>query len=81
VRSRGPHHCHRRSLEALAATLALGSVGYEHERAANGDYHVWLDARTMNNLDALRQPGENYSVAIIRLVAMERGGRRRPPWL
>jgi hypothetical protein len=39
--------------------LPLGSVGFDHERTTNGGL-VWLDARTMNNLEALRQPGEAW---------------------
>jgi hypothetical protein len=42
---------------------------------------AWLDQRTMNNLDALSQSGEDYSATIIRLAAMEAGRRRWMPRL
>jgi hypothetical protein len=34
------------AFEAISATLPLGSVGYEHERAASGGYFIWLDRPT-----------------------------------
>ena len=40
------------AFKAIKATLPLGSVGFDHERTTNGGL-VWLDARTMNNLEAL----------------------------
>jgi hypothetical protein len=30
------------AFEAIAATLPLGSVGYERERTATGGYFIWL---------------------------------------
>ena len=33
------------AFEAIAQTLALGSMAYEHQRAANGCYLACLDAR------------------------------------
>ena len=43
---------------ALAATLP-SSVGVEQQRAANGDYHIWLEPRYVDRLRALRGPGES----------------------
>ena len=64
------------AFDAIAATLPLGSVGYEAERDARGNCLVWLDEGTVNRLGALRGPGESYSHVILRLV--EIGGRMRP---
>ena len=55
------------AFDAIAATLPLGSVGYEPQRDRNGDYFVWLDEGTVDRLGALRGPGESYSHVIIRL--------------
>ena len=49
------------AFEALAATMALGSVGYESTRTASGGYFIWLEPRTVDELKAARQPGESYS--------------------
>jgi hypothetical protein len=55
------------AFDAIAATLPLGSVGYEAERDAQGNCFVWLDEGTVNKLGAMRGPGEGYSEVIIRL--------------
>ena len=61
------------AFEAIAATMALGSVDYENERTASGGYFIWLDPRTVDKLKAARQPGEHYSDTIIRLAKGARG--------
>jgi hypothetical protein len=33
------------AFEAIAATMPLGSVGYENERTAKGERLIWLEAR------------------------------------
>jgi hypothetical protein len=40
---------------------ALGSVGFENQRDANGDWFIWLDHAALAKLKALRGPGESYS--------------------
>ena len=65
------------AFEAIKATLPVGSVGYEPQRTAQGDYFIWIERSWLNKLEALRQPGESLSETIIRLVAMEAGGRPR----
>jgi hypothetical protein len=65
------------AFEAIAATLPLGSVGYEAQRTAEGDYFHLDERAWLNKLEALRQPGEGLSETILRLVAMEAGGRPR----
>jgi hypothetical protein len=51
------------AFEAIRATLP-SSVGVEQKRAANGDYHIWLDPRYVDRLRALRGPDESYSDVI-----------------
>jgi hypothetical protein len=63
--------------EAIAATLRLGSVGFERERDANGLHLIWLDAAVVDRLAAMRGPGESYSDAILRLVESEAGNHAR----
>ncbi len=62
------------AFEAISATLPLGSVGFEGEPDAQGNYLVWLDEWTVNKLGALRGPGESYSDVILRLVQLEGSG-------
>jgi hypothetical protein len=58
--------------EAIAATLPLGSVGYEAGRTEKGEVHIWLEERWINKLRHLRGPGESYSDVIMRVAAGER---------
>lgn len=43
-----------------------GNVGFENQRADNGDVYVWLDHATVAKLKALRGPGESYNDVILR---------------
>jgi hypothetical protein len=65
--------------DAIAATLPLGSVGYEAKRTDHGGVLIWLERRALDRLDALRHPGEGYSEAILRMAQVEasRPERRR----
>jgi hypothetical protein len=65
------------AFEAIKATLPIGSAAYEQQRTAQGGYFIWVERSWLNKLEALRQPGEGLSETIIRLVAMEAGGRPR----
>ncbi len=47
------------AFDAIAATLSLGSVAYQHERTASGGYSIWLDQATVDKLEALRGPFED----------------------
>ena len=60
---------------AIKATLPVGSAAYEPQRTAQSGYFIWVERSWLNKLEALRQPGEGLSETIIRLVAMEAGGR------
>jgi hypothetical protein len=59
--------------EAIAATLPLGSVGYEAERSETGKVFIWLDRWAMDRLTAERRRGEDLSDTIIRVATVERG--------
>jgi hypothetical protein len=56
------------TFEAIAATLSLGSVGYENEVNERGERLIWLDHGVVSRLRAMRGPGESYSDAIFRLA-------------
>ena len=56
------------AFEAVAATLPLGSVGYENEVGERGERYVWLEPNVVNRLRALRGRGESYSDVIKRLA-------------
>ena len=58
---------------AIAATLLLGTGGFEAEPGAQGERLIWLDAAVVERLAAMRGPGELYSDVILRLVEMETG--------
>jgi hypothetical protein len=47
--------------EAIAATLAFGTVAVEPERARDGSLDIWLDPGVLAKLKALRGPDESYS--------------------
>jgi hypothetical protein len=53
-------------------------VNYEAEINAKGERLIWLDARVIDRLGALRGPGESYSDVILRLVEIEAQVRVRP---
>jgi hypothetical protein len=52
-----------------AATMQLGSVGYEAETNERGERLIWLDHAVVARLRAMRGPGESYSDVILRLAA------------
>jgi hypothetical protein len=62
------------AFEAIAATLPLGSVGYEPKVDAQGQRLVWLETAIVDRLGAMRGPGERYSDVILRLVELEAKG-------
>jgi len=63
------------AFDAIAATLPLGSVGYEAKPNAKGERMIWLEAAVVDRLTALRREGESLSDVILRLVEMEMRGR------
>jgi hypothetical protein len=56
------------AFDALASTLSLGSVGYENETSERGERLIWRDHAVLDRLKAMREPGESYSDAILRLA-------------
>jgi hypothetical protein len=44
------------AFEAIAATLPLGSVGYEAQLNAKGERLIWLDVTVVDRLTAMRGP-------------------------
>jgi hypothetical protein len=58
------------AFEAIAATLPFGSVDVEREPTAKGERLIWLEAAVVDRLTAMRDPGENYSDVILRLIEL-----------
>jgi hypothetical protein len=61
------------AFEAIAATMSLGSVGYENEANERGERYVWLDPNVVNRLRAMRGKGESFSDVILRLSGSVKG--------
>jgi hypothetical protein len=55
----------------IAVTLPLGSVGSENAVNERGERFVWLSPTVVNRLRAMRELGESFSDAILRLVEAE----------
>jgi hypothetical protein len=56
--------------KAIAATLPFGSVCVEPEAGTKGERTIWLEPRVLDQLKALRGPGESYSDVILRLAKL-----------
>jgi len=56
------------AFEAIAATLPLGSVAYEPQLDAQDQRLIWLESAIVDQLRAMRGPGESYSDVILRLL-------------
>ncbi len=61
------------AFDAISATLALGSVGYENKTNEQGERLIWLAPNVVDRLRAMRGPGETYSDVIRGLAAEGRG--------
>ena len=59
------------AFEAIAATLPLGSVGFEPMIDAKGQRLIWVEAAVVDRLTAMRRPNESLSDVILRLVELE----------
>ena len=46
------------AFDAIAATMQLGSVGFENQTNERGEKLIWLDHAVVARLRALRGPGE-----------------------
>ena len=60
------------AFEAIARTLALGSVSFENKTDERGQRLIWLDRAVVDRLRSLRGPGESYSEVILRVAAAGR---------
>ena len=58
------------AFDAIAETLALGTVGVEPEPNEKGEREIWLDEGALNRLRLMGGPGESYSDVILRLAAL-----------
>jgi hypothetical protein len=56
------------AFEAIARTLALGTVACEPQPNENGERLIWLEERQPDKLNSIRRFGESYSEAIIKLA-------------
>jgi hypothetical protein len=68
------------AFDAIAWTLALGTVACEPQPNEKGERLIWIEERQLDKLNSIRRPGESYSEAIIRLAALWEGfptGKRR----
>ena len=56
------------AFDAIAKTLARGSVGLENATNEKGERLIWLEPNVVDRLRSLRGPGESYSDVILRLA-------------
>jgi hypothetical protein len=59
------------AFEAIAATLSLGSVGYENEINERGERLIWLAPTVVEHLRAMRGPGDDFLDVILRIAVSE----------
>jgi hypothetical protein len=57
------------AFDAIALTLALGSMNFENATDAHGQRLIWLDRAIVDRLRSLRGAGESDSEVILRLAA------------
>jgi hypothetical protein len=57
------------TFDAIAATLSLGSVGYENATNERGERLIWLDHAVVARLRAMRGPGDSDSDIILRVAS------------
>jgi hypothetical protein len=58
------------AFDAIAATLPVGSTGYENAVNEKGERWIWLERRWLDKLNSYRRAGESHSDVILR-VAVE----------
>jgi hypothetical protein len=57
------------AFEAIAATLPVGSTGYENAVNEKGERLIWLERRMLDKLNSYRRAGESTSDLILRVAA------------
>jgi hypothetical protein len=60
--------------DAICATLPLGSVAVEPYYNERGERVIWLEAAMVDQLGAMRGPGESYSDVILRIAGRDDAG-------
>jgi hypothetical protein len=60
------------AFEAIAATMPMGSVGYENKTNEKGERCVWLEPTVVDRLRSLRGAGETFSDVILKIATTER---------
>jgi hypothetical protein len=65
------------AFKAIVDILPLGSVAYEAALDDWGGRAIWIEARAIDKLTALRRADESYSDVILRLVEIEANSRSR----
>jgi hypothetical protein len=51
--------------------MLFGSVYYKAKTNAKGERVIWLDARVVDRLTAMRGPGESYCDVVLRVAENE----------
>ncbi|HZZ21576.1 MAG TPA: hypothetical protein VFE60_02885 [Roseiarcus sp.] len=57
------------AFDAIAATLPVGSTGYENAVNEKGERLIRLERRMLDKLDSYRRACESYSDVILRVAA------------
>ena len=69
------------AFEAIAATLRLGSVGFERAPDAKSERQIWLERFVLDRLGALRGLDECYNDVILEAgEGLTAGGATRRPF-
>jgi hypothetical protein len=59
------------AFDAIAATLPLGSMGYENATNERGERLIWLPRAVLDKLNRLRGLGESYPDVILHIAKGE----------
>jgi hypothetical protein len=59
------------AFEAIARTLALGSMNFENKTDEHWQRLIWLDRAVVDRLRAMRGPGKSWSDIIMRIAGRE----------
>jgi hypothetical protein len=61
------------AFNAIAATMPLGSVGFDAQTNEQGERLIWLPREVLAKLTAMRGAGEDYSTVILRVAEAHAG--------
>jgi hypothetical protein len=65
------------AFDAIAATMQLGSVGFENTTNERGERLIWLDPAVVARLRAMRGRVESYSDVILHIAGADHVGAMR----